>query len=416
MANSILTPDVIANEGIMHLENSLVIANKIHVDYSKEFAMVGEDISIDRPQRFYGQSDNLDVSSYNEDIIEGKETISMNKTETVKFKVTAKEKTLSLDKISERIVQPAVIVLKDRIESELASLYSSFYHFTGSPGTVPSTFKSLAGMGAVLTDQAVPTMDRLAFHGTDATVELSDGLKGVYVQNKAKTAFEEAEIGRYGGFNNYETVHAPTHTVGAHAGTPLVNGGSQGETYLASKDRQYTDLVTDGWSNSVTGLLKAGDVITIAGVYAVNPITLASTGRLQTFTVLTDTDSDGSGNATVRVSPAIIPASASVANGKAWATVDAEPADNAAITVVTGTAGSQYKQSLLMHKNAMCLVTRPLDIAPGAGVKTATKSGNRVTISCTEWIDGNTLDHNFRFDILFGTSVLDPRLGGRLTN
>jgi len=32
-----------------------------------------------------------------------------------------------------------------------------------------------------------------------------------------------------------------------------------------------TTLATDGWTNSITGILKAGDVITIAGVYAVNP-------------------------------------------------------------------------------------------------------------------------------------------------
>ena len=246
MPNSILTPDVIANEGIMHLENELVIANKIHVDYSPEFAMVGETISIDRPVRFHGQSDNLDVSSYNEDIIEGKETISMNKTETVKFKVTSKEKTLSLDKISERIIQPAIIVLKDRIETELAALYSSFYHFGGTPGTTPSTFKSLALNGAKLTDQAVPTANRVAFHGTDASVELADGLKEVFVASKAKTAFEEAQIGRYGGFDNYTSVHVPTHTVGAHGGSPQIAGADQAETYLESKDRQYTDLTTDG--------------------------------------------------------------------------------------------------------------------------------------------------------------------------
>jgi hypothetical protein len=49
-------------------------------------------------------------------------------------------------------------------------------------------------------------------------------------------------------------------------------------------------------------------------------------------------------------------------------------------------------------------------------VKTSTKTGNRMTISCTEWVDGNTLDHNFRFDILFGIKAIDPRCGYRLTS
>lgn len=416
MPNSVLTPDIIAQEGLMLLENELVIGGKVHTDHSKEFAMVGETISIDRPVQFYGQSDNLDVSSYNEDIIEGKETISMNKTETVKFKITSKEKTLSLDKISERIIKPAIVVLKDRIESELAALYPSLYHFTGTPGVVPSTFKSLGQGGSMMTDGAVPTDGRFALHGTDAALELADGLKSVFVQDKVKTALERGTIGRYANFENYEFVHAPTHTVGALGGTPLVNGGSQSVTYLASKDLKSSDLITDGWSNSVTGVLKKGDVITIAGVFAVNPVSLQSTGRLQTFTVTADADSNGSGAATINVSPAIIPADATIADGKAYATVNTAPADNAAITVKTGSAGASYKQSLLLHPNAFALVTRALDVESGAGVKSTTKSGNRVTIRCTEWVDGNTLDHNFRFDMLFGVKCLDERLGARLTS
>lgn len=416
MANSILTPDIIASEGLMWLENGLVAGQKVHTDFSSEYKMVGETISIDRPVMFYGQSDNLDVSSYNEDIIEGKETITMDRTETVKFKVTAKEKTLSLDKISERIIQPAVKVLRDRIETEIANEYYRFYNFGGTPGTVPATYKALGTPGAIMTDHGVPGEDRFALHGTDAALELADGLKSVFVQDKVKTALERNTIGRYANFENFEWVHAPTHTVGALGGTPLVNGGSQGVTYLTAKDAKSSSLITDGWSNSVTGLLKQGDVFTIAGVYAVNPVSKQSTGRLQHFTVLSDADSDGSGNATLTVSPAIIPVTATIANGKAYATVTAAPADNAAITVVSGSAGTAYKQSMLLHPNAIALVTRPLDVESGSGVKSTTKSGNRVTITCTEWVDGNTLDHNFRFDMLFKVKAIDERLGARLTS
>ncbi len=416
MANSHLTPDIIAQTGLMHLENGLMLGGKVHVDHSKEFVEVGETISIDRPVQYHGQSDNLDVSSYNEDIIEGKTSITMNRTETVKFKVTSKDKTLSIRDLSRRIIEPAMIPLRDRIESDLASLYSELYHFSGTPGTAPATFKSLGTPGAILTDAGVPKDGRFAMHGTEASLELADGLKGVFVQDIAKTALEQASFGRYAGFQNYECVHAPTHTVGALGGTPVVNGGSQGVTYLSVKDQTYSELATDGWSNSVTDVLKKGDVITIAGVNAVNPVSLVSTGRLQTFTVIEDADSNGSGQATLKVSPAIIPATATIANGKAYATVDAAPVDDAAITVKTGAGGEQHKQSLLLHPDAFAQVTRPLDESSGAGVKTSTKSGNRVTVRCTEWIDGNTLDHNFRFDMLFGVKCLDPRLGARLTN
>lgn len=416
MTNSLLTPDIIAKEGLMQLENSLVLGNKVHADYSKEFAMNGETISIDRPIRFHGQSDNLDVSSYNEDIIMGKDTITMDQTETVKFKVTAKERTLDLDALSKKLIQPAIAVLRDRIETEIAALYTNLYHFSGTPGTIPGTFKSLGTPGAIMTDQAVPTDDRFAVHGTEAGLELADGLKGVYVQDKAKTALERATVGFYAGFDNFVSVHAPTHVVGALGGTPLVNGGSQGVTYLASKDQKTSSLITDGWSNSVTGLLKKGDIFTIANVFSVNPNSLQSTGRLQTFSVMADANSSGGGAATLTISPAIIPATETIANGKAYATVTAAPADNAAITVKTGSAGGSYKQSLLLHPNAFSLVSRPLDIPSSEGVQTSTAQGNRMTIACTKSVDFNTLDENFRFDILFKATCLDERLGVRLTS
>lgn len=408
MANEFLTPSVFANEGLRQLENELILGNKVHTDYSKEFAMVGDTISIRRPTQYQGQEDNLDVTGYSEDILQGKTTLTMDKTVSIKVDIGALDGTLSFDRIQEDVIKPAVIKMRDRVEASLASLYAGLYMFTGTPGTIPSTFKELGRGGAIMTDAAVPNSDRFAVHGTEAALELADGLKNVYVSDKAKTAFEEAQIGRYAGFANMESVHAPTHTVGNYAGTPLVNGGGQETTYLATKDTGTQTLVTDGWTGTVANLLNAGDVFTIAGVNAVNPVSGQDTGRLQTF-VVTEDASSTAGAATLTISPAIITTGA-------YKTVSASPADNAAITVVSGTAGSAYKQSLLLHPKAFALVSRPLKIASGAGVKTSTKSGNKVTISCTEWVDGNTLEHNMRFDMLFGVKALDPRLGARLTS
>lgn len=393
----------------MLLENELVLANKVHTDFSSEFAMVGDTVSIRRPTAYLGQADNLDVSAYNEDITQGKTTISMNKTLSVKVNVSALDRTLSFDRMVEDVIKPVAIRFKDKIETSLASLYSNLYWFGGTPGTPPATFRSLADVGAVMTDAAIP-VDRFAIHGTDASVNLADGLKGVYVSQKAKTAFEKAEIGFYGGFDNYQSVHTPTHTVGVATGTPLVNGAAQNVTYAASKDTWTQTLNTDGWTNSTTGILKAGDVFTIAGVFAVNPVSKDSTGRLQPFVVTADANSGATtGPAALTISPPII-------TSGAYQTVSAVPADNAAITVKTGTGGTSYKQSLLLHPKAFALVTRPLNIPQGAGIKTSTKTGNRVTISCSEWVDGNTLTHYMRFDMLWGVKCIDPRLGARLTS
>lgn len=410
MPNTFLTPSVFANEGLRLLENELVIGSKVHTDYSSEFTgNVGDTISIRRPTAYAGQNDNLDITSYREDITQGKTTISLNKTVTIAVEIGAKDRTLSFDRLSEDVIKPAVLKMKDRIESDLASLYSEFYWFAGTPGTLPSTFKALASSGAIMTDAAIPQDGRFALHSTDSSVELADGLKSVFVQDKVKTALERGSIGRYANFENYEFVHAPAHVVGVATGTPKVNL-DQSTTYALSKDSWTMTLNTDGWTNSTAGILKKGDVFTIAGVYAVNPVSKQSTGRLQTFVVMADANSGAStGPAALTISPPII-------TSGAYQTVSAQAANDADITVKTGTGGSTYRQSLLLHPKALALVTRPLDIPSGSGVKTSTKTGNKVTISVTEFVNGNTLAQTFRFDMLYGVKTLDQRLGMRLTN
>jgi hypothetical protein len=410
MTNVLQNTSLIANEGLMHLENALTFGALISNDYSDKFESVGETISIRRPAQYAVQKNNLDITSGIQDIVQGTVPVTLTKTGTVAVNITAKERTLSFDRFSEDVLKPAMIALADEIEQTIAGQYFKFYHFAGTPGTVPANFLDLANAGAILTDGAVPKAGRVGVHGTQATAVLSDGLKGVFVQQKAKTALEEASFGRYGGFDNYESAHAPTHVVGVATGTPRVNGANQGVTYDAAKNTYSQTLNTDGWTNSTTNILRAGDVFTIANVNAVNPVSKQDTGRLQTFTVLANANSGAStGPAALTISPPII-------TSGAYQTVTAAPADDAVITVRTGSGGVGYKQSLLMHPAAMTLVTRPLDIPSGQGLKTSTKSGNKVSVSVSEFVNGNTLAQTIRFDMLYEALVIDPRLGLRLTS
>ncbi len=71
---------------------------------------------------------------------------------------------------------------------------------------------------------------------------------------------------------------------GVATGTPLVNGGGQ----------TGASLVTDGWTASVTGILKAGDYIAFD----------AGTGR-ELHMVVADASSNESGQATLTLEPPI---------------------------------------------------------------------------------------------------------------
>lgn len=88
--------------------------------------------------------------------------------------------------------------------------------------------------------------------------------------------------GQYGTFLLGDPANTSPRGVGT--GTPLVNGAGQ----------TGSSLVTDGWTVSTTGILKAGDWIQLGS---------GSTTTLHK--VLDDVNSDGSGNATLEIFPSL---------------------------------------------------------------------------------------------------------------
>jgi hypothetical protein len=208
--------------------------------------------------------------------------------------------------------------------------------------------------------------------------------------------------------------NVPTHTVGPLGGTPLVNGANQGLVNAGATDNPFaatTSLVTDGWTAAAALRLRTGDVFTIANVFAVNPETKQSTGSLRQFVVTADTSSDGSGNATVVISPAIIA-------GGAFQNVTARPADNAAITVVTGSAGVGYAQNILWHRDAITFVSPELELPGGMDMASNASMADEGGISL-RFVRGFDIVNNrriSRFDVLWGGAVTIPQWCVRRTS
>jgi hypothetical protein len=210
-----------------------------------------------------------------------------------------------------------------------------------------------------------------------------------------------------GGVDLYMSQNTPTHTVGVATGTPLVNGGSQNVTYTASRDTYTQTLNTDGWTNSTTGILKAGDVFTIDGVFAVNTVTKEKLPFLRQFVVKADADSGAStGPAALTISPPII-------TSGAQQTVDAAPADNAAITVV-GTGGTEYRQNMTFHKNAFALAMVPL-VMPAGATGGSRQSYKGLSVRVQPYYDGTNDVSAWRLDMLYGVKAIDPRLAHRVS-
>lgn len=401
--NTLITPSVIAKESLMQLENNLVMGQLVHRDFAKEFTKVGDTVSIRKPVKFRSSSGATRVSS---DVVEGTVPIVMNKQQHVSWDFLSKDLTLTVEDYSERYIKPAMIELAQYVECSLMGLYTSVPMWTGTAGNTPSTFLTLGGARQKLVEHAAPQDTLNAVLDPAASLNVANDLKTLSTQQKTQTALERVKIGKYAGFDTYESASIIKHTVGAFAGSPIVDGANQHSNAAPQANSQT--IVTKGWSNSITGVLKAGDVITFTGVNDINPKTYQDLGYKKQFVVLADANSGAStGPATLTISPAIV-------TSGPYQNVTAAPADTAPIQVVTGTASTAYAQNLCFHKNAFALVMADLDLPDGAAFK-ARQSANNLSVRVVKDYDIDLDRDIIRLDILFGIKTIYPELAVRLT-
>lgn len=402
MPNEILTPSIIAKEALVLLENNMGMAKRVHRDYQNEFVKVGDTITIRKPVRFTTRSG----ATYSaQDVQEGSTTVVMNQQIGVDFEFVTSDLTLKIEQFSERYLRPAMSTMAHTVEGAITGLYDQVWNQVGTPGTTPNSFATFAAAPQRLDNFAVPQDKRYGVLDPNAAWSILSTQTGLYMQAKAVEAYEDGEIGTIGNVNLMMSQNVKTHTVGTKAGSPLVNGASQTSTYTDTKATNTQNLITDGWTAS-SAVLKKGDVFTIANVFAVNPATRQVTNILQQFVVNADVSSNGTGQCTISISPAII-------TSGPFQNVNAAPADNAVITVV-GTASTGYPQNLVYHKNAFALVTRPLEIPQGASWS-ARESYNGLSMRIISDYDVSTDKQKTRLDMLFGVKAIYPDLAVRLT-
>lgn len=407
MANTTLTADIIAKEAVMILENSLVMAKKVYRGYESEFDKkvngyeVGETISIRRPADF----EVTDGATMNvQDVVEGKLSLTVNTRKHIAWKFTSQDLTMKIGDLGDRVMKPALVQLANKIDKDVMALYKKVPNWVGTPGEKINSFADFSKMPERLDEFAVPQDDLSAVLSPSDHWGLLGSQTALFIQDAAKGAYRSASLGMIGGVDTYMSQNVPTHTVGAHGGTPLVKGASQNVTYDSVKNDYKQSLSTDGWTASIG--LKAGDVFTIADVYAVNPIGKEKLSFLRQFVILEDvtTNASTSTDSPLSIYPPII-------TSGPFQTVDSVPANDAAITMV-GTASTGYRQNMTFHKNAFTLAMVPLVAPPGA-VDVGRRTHKGITVRVIPVYDGVSDESRWRLDVLYGVQAIDPRLAVR---
>jgi hypothetical protein len=410
MSHTWIQPSIVAKEALRQLENNLVMGRLSFRGYEEEWMRqsrgwkVGSSVTIKAPVYFRVKDGaTLDTVDLREEDI----TFTVDQRKHVSWPVTSQEMTLDIDKLSKRFLTPAMQALANKIDVDMLSLYKGIPAQVGTPGTTPSSWYTIAEAAATLDDCAVPRDNRHCVLDPWAQAKLADRLKNLLHEGMVGRAVTKGKFGDLAGFEMYMSQNVQTHTCGTAAGvTTILKDGNSSEGDVSCLIDQ-----NGSWTKTFT----QGDIFTIAAVNGVNPITGGSTGNLRQFVVEAAAGTAGNDTAvscTPGVAPHQIYSASATEKVLPYQNVDALPADNAVVTVA-GTASLAHKVNLAFHKDCLGLAMVPLAI-PASVKWAAQESYKGYVIRVIRDYDVINDQEYIRFDVLYGTKILNPFLGCRI--
>jgi len=387
--NSLLTINQITNEAVRLFTQSNAFLRTVSRQYDDQFARTGAKIGSALRIRLpndYTVSTGPAITPQGTNEQNTSLTVATQANVPVSFGTA--EKTLSLDDFSERILAPAVNRLAAYVAADLMNVASQSANITpnlsGSTLSSPNATTWLTA-GSALDQNLSPRMDRKIILDPVTQARTVSSLAGLFnPQVKIGENYETGIITKDTlGFDWMYDQTTLVHTVGSFsAGT--VNGANQTGTTLTV--------------NAITGTLNQGDIITIAGVYAINRLTGNSQGQLRQFVV---TSNVNSGATSIPIYPAITPAPA------AFNTVTASPANSAAISLVMP-ASSSYRQNIAYFPEAFTLATADLEMPTAGVVQAARAQFDGISLRMIEAYDVMSDSLITRLDILYGYAAIRP--------
>lgn len=383
----------------MFWKNSIKLVGRFDRQWNKEWAKsatkLGDTIQVRIPQRFVvNEGQALIIQS----ILNQTVPLSINHQYQVSFEWSSADAALRVEEVQKRYTKPAGYALANKADSQCGEeVYRSVYYSIGAPGqplndnlTWTKGVALLRAMGVpeelcavtdTLTQAEITTANFAQFNPAAA-------ISGLWEKSKFAT-------GALGIDDWYYDPNMPSFTTGSFTlSSPAVNGAGQtGST-----------LIFDGMG---TYAFVKGDVFTLDGVYAVNPVSYVRSPFLQQFTVTAALA--GSTSGTISFSPPII------TSGQLQ-TVSASPADNAAISFIGATGSvnatmtaTASSQSLVFQPDAFAfaMVDLPDDLA-GAEANTMTDPEARISLRRVRQYQSLTDQMPNRIEMLVGMAPIIP--------
>jgi hypothetical protein len=215
MANTILTPGIIAQQALATLYEATVMANLVHRDYENEFARkIGDAVTIRKPAVFtaneYVRSSGITV----QDVTETPVNLTLNHMADVSFAVTAEDLTLKIEDFDEQLLTPAMEAIAQKIDRDLLALRDDITAEVGDIAAAgpPATYlwsnpRVLIEAGKTLDIAKVPSTERRVVTGPTMAAEwVADPLFHDADKRGSTEGLMEASLGRRVlGFDPYKT-------------------------------------------------------------------------------------------------------------------------------------------------------------------------------------------------------------------
>lgn len=433
MSNTLLTISDITNEGLMILENELVLADKVNREYDDRFgvdgAKIGYTINVRKPARFKGTAGPaLNV----EDFVESSVPVTLTNQFHVDTQFITSDLLLSMDMFSKRVLKPKIATISNRIDFDLSTqMRIGTANIAGVAGTGPTTIAPFMTAGALMDTEAVPRDgERYMVIDQFSNATLVPGLSGLF--NPQASIGEQYKKGMMSrqtvGFDWYMDQNISNQQFATLAGTPQFSTTGTSTALLSTGWADSGTLQTKGWTAS-TAVLNVGDVIYMANVFMVNPQNRAATKQLRafvvrppvgtpsngTFTPVTDIFGNVVGGTYTSDAGGLLQltvASACISAGQ-FQNVSAAPANSAAITLFASNQNSP--QSLAFHRDAFTLVSADLPL-PG-GVDMAARAAAKDVGISIRVVRQYTINNDAlptRLDVLYGIAPLYRELSCRV--
>ncbi|MDB5584893.1 MAG: hypothetical protein JWR80_10069 [Bradyrhizobium sp.] len=398
MANALLTRLEITRKATRLFTNSNMFIKNIDRQYDNQFAVEGAKIGATLKVRLpndYVVTDGPGLSV--QDTAEQQTTLTVATQRHIDTGFTTAERALSLDDFAERILKPKLNTLAGNVAQTVMTSIgeaacNARANFNGA-AIISPTQQQFLEAGAILDDNGAPMMgtkgDRKVVNDPWTDARTASSLTGLF--NPSGPISEQYATGTMKqalGFSWMRDQTVIKHLSGTFtAGT--VNGAGQSGTTLVT--------------NAITGTLKQGDVITIAGVNAVNYTTKVSTGMARQFVVTANVLTAA---VSIPIFPAIIAQNAGA--DVQYQTVVSAPADGAAITLFTQ-PNVTYRKSLAYAPEAVTLVTADLYMPTKGVIEFARAQHDGISLRSLAVYVAGTDQAVDRLDVLFGWLAIRPQ-------